>query len=153
MLKESIVINRAPEEIFEWLSHFAENYRSWHPDHITAQWIKGKNFETGSVLYTEEYIGKSIEKLRFKTTKLLPNQLIEYKLLFPESLICSGGSFRIEPQNGSSIFTATLSFRFEIILSKIFTSKLREIRNHMKEEGENLKKILEVNTDVLNKRQ
>ena len=150
MLKESIVIDKAPNEIFEWLLHFVENYRSWHPEHILAKWIKGQNFEAGSILYAEEYIGKDKEKLKFKTTKLIPNQLIEYKLLFPQSMLCSGGSFRLEPKNGSAVFTATLSFRFEIILSRLFASKVQEIKKHMKEEGENLKKILESNKNVLN---
>lgn len=152
MLKDSIVINKAPNEIFEWLLDFVENYRSWHPDHIGAKWIKSQNFEVGSILYTEEYIGKDKERLKFKTTKLIPNQLIEYKLLFPHSMFCSGGSFELKPKNGSTIFTATLSFRCKNILSRLFSSKVQEIKKHMKEEGENLKKILvSNNNNILNR--
>lgn len=152
MLKDSIIIDRTANEVFDWLMNFVENYQSWHPDHIFAKWLKGKDFEIGSILYTEERIGNTLEKLKFKTTKLIPNRLIEYKLMFPESMICSGGSFQIEPKNGSVVFTATLSFRFEFILKRLFILKVQDIMIHMKEEGENLKNILEENKNVLNKK-
>jgi hypothetical protein len=76
-LKDSVVINRPPEVVFEWFAHFAENYRSWHKDHVLAKWVKGKNFENGSVLYAEEYLGGKLEKLSFEITRCLRNELIE----------------------------------------------------------------------------
>jgi len=142
VLKDSIKIKTPPKAIFEWLRHFAGNYKAWHPDHITSRWVKGSNFRKGSILYAEEYLGGRLEKLRFKSTNYVPNRLIEYKLLFPESIVCSGGSFSVEPYDGGSIFTATLSFRFGF-LSGIFRSRIDAIRRHMKEEGKNLKMILE----------
>lgn len=142
-LKDSIEINKPPEVLFEWFSHFVENYRSWHPDHVMAQWRKGENFREGSLLYAEEYLGGKLEKLRFKITRYVPNEVIEYKVQFPESIICSGGSFVIKPQNKGSIFTATLSFRFGSVLSKLYSSRVTDLKKHMKEEGENLKKLLE----------
>jgi len=142
-LKDSVVINRPAEVVFEWFAHFAENYRAWHKDHVTARWIEGKNFEKGSVLYAEEYLGGKLEKLSFEITNCVPNELIEYKVLFPESMICSGGSFSIKPSNGGSVFTATLSFRFGGVLSKLAEKRVEAIRLHMKEEGENLKALLE----------
>ena len=142
-LEDSIKIKRKPEVIFKWLSHFVENYKKWHTDHVMAKWIKGDNFKEGSVLYAEEYLGGKLEKLRFKSTKYVPNELIEYKVLFPESLICYRGSFKVKPYNQGSVFTAALSFRFGYILSKLFPHKLKAIKKHMREEGENLKKLLE----------
>jgi len=142
-LIDSIKINRPPEIVFEWLAHFEENYRAWHKDHVLARWVKGRNFEKGSVLYAEEYLGGKLEKLSFEITNYVPNELIEYKVLFPESIICSGGSFLIEPSNGGSVFTATLSFRFGGVLSKFAGKRAEAIRLHMKEEGENLKALLE----------
>ncbi len=76
-------------------------------------------------------------------TKYLPNKLIEYGVLFPESIVCSGGAFRVKSCGKGSIFTATLSFRFGYLLSKLMLSRVDGIRRHMKEEGENLKRILE----------
>jgi hypothetical protein len=142
-LKHSIRINKSPKAMIGWLSHFTDNYKSWHPDHVSAKWIKGNNFSEGSILYSEEYLGGQLEKLRFKVTKVIKNERIEYDILFPESIICPKGSFSIKPCKKGIIFTATLSFRFGYLLSKLFPRKLKAIKRHMKEEGENLKKLLE----------
>lgn len=143
-LKDSITINRPPEVIFEWLDHFSENYTSWHKDHVIAKWIKGENFEKGVILYAEEYLDGKLEKLSFEITKFTKVELIEYKTLFPHSIICPCGSFSIESHNSyGSVFTATLSFRFGWLLSKFAKKRVDAIRTHMREEGENLKEILE----------
>lgn len=146
-LKDSVGINRPSEVVFTWFAHLEENYRVWHKDHVLARWIKGKNFEKGSVLYAEEYLGGKLEKLSFEITNCVPNELIEYKVLFPESIICSGGSFSIKPSNGGSVFTATLSFRFGELLLMFAGKRVEAIRLHMKEEGENLKVLLEKQRD------
>ncbi|NPE29525.1 SRPBCC family protein [Methanococcoides sp. SA1] len=143
-LKDSVTIDRPPEVIVEWLDHFSENYTSWHKDHVIAKWIRGKNFEKGAILYAEEYLDGKLEKLSFEITKITKGKLIEYKTLFPHSIICPGGSFSIEPHNSNgSVFTATLSFRFGWLLSKNAKKRVEAIRTHMREEGENLKEILE----------
>lgn len=142
-LKDSVVINRPPEVVFSWFAHFEENCKAWHKDHVLARWVKGRNFEKGSVLYAEEYLGGKLEKLSFEITNCVPNELIEYKVLFPESIICSKGSFSIKPADGGSVFTATLSFRFGRVLSKLAGKRVEAIRVHMREEGENLKVLLE----------
>ena len=144
IVEDHIQIDRPAETVFEWFDHFADDYVSWHNrDHVTARWVKGKNFEEGSILYSEEYLGGKFEKISAKVTKKVENRSIEYRFLFPTSMICSGGSFNVEPSNGGSVFTAKLYFRFGKLLSKVYPSRLDAIRKHMKEEGENLKKLLE----------
>ena len=144
-LRDSITIKRPPEVIYGWFkNNFVKDYKKWHPkDHILAKWIKGQGFEPGSVLYAEEHLGERTARLTFKLTKNIPDSLIEYKVLFPESIICSGGSFLIESHGEGSIFTATLTFRFGFILSKFLAKRINTLKRHMKEEGENLKKLLE----------
>ncbi|NPE27302.1 SRPBCC family protein [Methanococcoides sp. SA1] len=143
-LKDSVTINRPPEVIFEWFDHFSENYTSWHQDHVIAKWIRGSNFEKGAVLYVEEYLNGKLEKLSFEVTSLTKGELIEYKTLFPHSIICPCGSFSINPHNDNgSVFTATLSFRFGWLFSKIAKKRIDAIKAHMREEGENLKGLLE----------
>ena len=80
--------------------------------------------------------------MKFIISKIEKNKRIEYKLLFPMSIICPKGSFIIESKGDSSIFTATLSFRFGWFLSKLAKNRVEAIRTHMKEEGENLKRLL-----------
>ncbi|MFX0151206.1 MAG: hypothetical protein ACFFAJ_10525 [Candidatus Hodarchaeota archaeon] len=84
-----------------------------------------------------------LHEIKFLTTKKESNRIIEYKLLFPVSIICPKGSFIIEPKDGSSIFTTTLSFRFSWLIQKFARRRIEAIAIHMKEEGENLRKILE----------
>lgn len=143
-LKDSVTINQPPEVIFEWFTHFCENYTSWHQDHIIAKWIRGKDFEKGSILYAEEYLNGKLEKLSFEITRSKKDELIEYKLVFPHSIISPGGAFYIEPLGDNKcLFNATLSFRFGCLFSIIAKKRIDSLRTHMKEEGENLKSILE----------
>ncbi len=142
-LEDSVNINATPEDIFKWFDNIVKNYKSWHRDHKTAELGIGDSFQEGSILYVEECLGGKLEKLTCEVTKYVPNRLIEYKILSSESVVCSGGSFKVKPYSTGSSFTATLSFRFGYILSKLMPAKLDAIKTHMKEEGENLKKILE----------
>lgn len=142
-LKDSVKIHTNPKAIFDWFDNFDDNYTSWHPDHIKAKWIKGDHIEVNAIVYTEEYLGTHLEKLKFRITRMIPNRLIKFKVLFPESLICTSGSFEIKPQNGTSVFIATLSFRMGTLLAKIFPARMKALRKHMAEEGLNLKGILE----------
>lgn len=143
-LRDSIEIKTTHEKIFQWFVHFEENFIAWHPDHLKCCWLKGKPFEEGSILYVEEYLHGKLHKMRFLGTKVEPNRKIEYKLLFPTSIICPKGSFIMEPKGESCIFTATLSFRFGKIFSKLAKSRVEAVKKHMKEEGENLKRLLEI---------
>ena len=145
VIKDSIRIEASPKDVFNWFcNRFTKDYKDWHVgDHILAKWAKGSNFNPGSILYAEEYLGKKIVKLRFKIVEKKQDKSIKYKLFFPRSLISPGGGFTFKECNGGSIFTATFSFRFGHLLSKIMPTKTASLKKHMKEEGENLKKILE----------
>jgi len=142
-LRESIEINVSPEVIWDWFLHIAENYLEWHPSHIKANWETETVSEVGSILYAEEDINGEFLKMKSKFTKLIPNRLSRFKTIGALKLILAGGSFEIEPSENGSIFTATLYFHMGKLLSKIAKKKAQEISQHMIEEGENLKKILE----------
>jgi hypothetical protein len=143
-LRDSIEIEATPQKILDWLVRFEENYKAWHPDHVECYWLKGKPAEEGSILYVEEYIHGSLHKMRMRITRIEPAKTIEYKILLPMSIICPEGSFIIEPKGESCIFTATLSFRFGEMLSKLAKDRVEALKEHMKEEGESLKRLLEM---------
>ena len=146
ILKDSIEIQATPEKVFAGLIRVfssQEYFKKWHHDHVRCYWIKGEPFEVGSILFVEEYLHGKLGKMKFLGTNLEINRKIEFKLLFPTSIICPKGSFTIEPREGSSIFTATLSFRFGRFFQKFAKSRVKAVTTHMKEEGENLKKIIE----------
>ena len=128
-LKDTIEIRTTPEKILNSLIKVfssEENFKRWHNDHITCKWLKGKPFEIGSILYVEEYLHGELHKMKFLSTRLDPNRKIEYKLLFPASIICPRGSFIIEPEGESCIFTATLSFRTSWLFSIFAENRVRD---------------------------
>jgi hypothetical protein len=158
MLTDSIEIKTTPEKVFNFFFHLVddETYRAWHPDdHVAFRWIKGRPWEEGSVGYAEEYIHGKLHKLKFVITKLIPNRLIEYaptswflRIYFPKN------RFTVEPKQGACIFTAQGTIRvgwlIRILAKKRLERGLSSVRKHMKEEGENLKRILEADTNSRN---
>ncbi|MFX1409949.1 MAG: SRPBCC family protein [Promethearchaeota archaeon] len=144
-LKDSIEIKVKPAKIFQWLKNLDKNYKQWHQDHVSAiKLTNNRELEVGDIFYYEEYLHGELHKLKFKLINVEENKVIEFKTLFPTSLICPKGSFLIEPKGDGSIFTATLSFRMGKTFSKLAKSRVEAIKEHMKEEGENLKRLLEI---------
>ena len=142
-LSDSIEIKAPPEKVYEWFTHIDQNYLDWHPDHVKAIWLTENKMEIGAKLYTEENIHDDLHKITFQCTNVEPNRKIEFKNLFPMSLICPKGSFIFKPKGENCLFTATLSFRMGKTLSKIAKKRVGALKNHMREEGENLKRLLE----------
>ena len=146
-LKDSIEIKAKPEEVYQWLvQRFAskENYQAWHPDHVDIRWIKGEPLQEGSIVYAEEYLHGELHKLKFRIIKVVPDKEIVYRALFPASLFAPGNAFIIESDGkGGSVFTATGLLRAGPLFKKFGQERFEATKQHMKEEGENLKKALE----------
>ena len=151
-LTDSIEIKAAPEKIFEQLVHFIsdrETYRSWHPEHVEMNWIKGNPTTEGSVMHIEEYLQGYLHKLKFRIIRVVPDRLIEYRALFPLSIIALENRFQIDTLDESTCtFTASGRIRFPLWLfnkmHKNHAGKLEASRQHMKEEGEELKRAVEI---------
>ena len=150
-LKDSIEVKAAPEKVYAWLAaRFKDkaSYQAWHPDHVDIRWIKGEPFREGSIIYAEEYLHGDLHKLKFRVTKIVPNRVIEYRSLFPLSLLAPKNAFLIEAKGKNRcIFTATGSLRlpkwlFEK-LTKKHENKIEATQRHMQEEGVNLKRAVE----------
>ena len=153
-MSDSIEVEATPEEVFAWLvqrMRHKESYQAWHPDHVDLRWIKGEPVKEGSIAYAEEYLHGVLHRLRFRVVKIIPNRRIDYQPLFPLSLLATGNAFVIEPKGeGRCIFTASGMLRlprwlFERI-AKRHKGKIDATKQHMKEEGQNLKKALETKT-------
>ena len=137
-------IKTNPEIIFQWFININKNYKSWHPEHISWDWEKGDPFQIGSKAIVKEYVHGEVHSFKSTITNIEKNKLIEYKFLFPMSIIVTGGSFIFSKTDSGCIFTAVLTFRSGKILSKIFKKRMEAIIKHMRAEGENLKKLLEI---------
>jgi hypothetical protein len=150
-LEDSIEIKVPPEKVFDFLVHIVddESYRTWHPDdHVAFLWIKGQPWTEGSAASAEEYIHGKLHRLKFLVTRVVPNREIEFvplsRLL---RIYAPGNTFTIEPKGDGCVFTAAGSLRIGRI-AKVFAKDrieraLSSVKKHMKEEGENLKRILE----------
>lgn len=151
VLTDSIEINTTPEKIFDFLTHIVddESYRVWHPkDHVAFRWIKGQPWQEGSIFYAEEYIHGKLHKIKLVVSRIIPNRLIEYtplsrilRIYFPKN------TFSMEPKGDTCLFKASGTLRVGCLVKTFAKSKLdmglASVRKHMKEEGENLKKLLE----------
>jgi hypothetical protein len=151
IITDSIEIQTTPEEVFRFFLKIVDDtsYQAWHPeDHVAFRWIKGEPWQEGSVAYSEEYLHGKLHKFSFLVNKVVANREIELvplsrflRIFFP------GNKFSIEPREASCVFTASGVMRVGRLARLLARRKLEEglasVRKHMKEEGENLKRILE----------
>ncbi|MFC2138307.1 hypothetical protein ACFLTE_09040 [Bacteroidota bacterium] len=146
-LIDKIKINSTPDKIWDTLIFYfksTDNYKLWHKDHISCYWKKGKDFSHGSILIAEELIHGKNHKLEFKIQSInKENLLIEYKMLFPFSIICSGGYFKLISYDKETEFIAQLGFRLGFLLKILFKRQVEGLKEHMKEEGQNIKEFIE----------
>lgn len=142
-LTDSIGIAAPSEAVWEWLTALSEHYTDWHPDHVSAEWEHGEPNQVGSILEAVENLGGTREVLRFEMTAVEPPHRFEYRIRGPISLLLPGGNFVVVPDDRGSQFTATISYRFGRLTERLFKHRTAALRRHMKEEGENLKRIIE----------
>jgi hypothetical protein len=148
VLRDTVEIEAAPEQIFNFFIHFKDNFHAWHPDHVECRYLNFEGTpEEGSVIYIEEYLHGKLHKLNLHITRLKPYSRIEYK-----TFLGSKGVFIIEPRENSSLFTAEMYMGTNIrlfanlvdsIMKILVSRQLQGIKQHMAEEGHNLKRILE----------
>jgi hypothetical protein len=143
LLIDAIEISAPPEKVWGWLFRFAENYRSWHPDHIQAYWQQGEPNREGSVLYTEETLSGRTLKMVIKIEKFIDNRFIGFSTVGMLGFAVPGGAFEIEPTETGCRVKATLRFRAGNFLAKLAPKIFSSVKRHMEEEGRNLKKLIE----------
>lgn len=148
VLRDEIEIQASPEQIFGWLSQLDKYYLNWHADHVVCEFLDGVFFQEGAVVYIEEFLHGKLHKLKMRTTRYQPNKLLEYKILG----MSSWGCFAVEPGSSGTLFIAELHFGLswtfldkivDLILERLLSVQLDAFRTHMKEEGQNIKAILE----------
>jgi len=147
-LTDSTGIEAAPERIWDFFVHLEENYKAWHPDdHIVFKWTRGRPMESGSRWYAEEAMRGEVFRLRGTIGEVVPCRRIVFKNSFPVSLAAPGFEWRIEPRGSGSVFTAISYLRAGKLFLRLFRkemeSKLEMHREHVRAEGENLKRLME----------
>lgn len=146
-LKDSIEIHTTPGRIFAWLGQMPHEYRSWHPDHIACQVIHGSMLEVGSEIRRQENLHGKLHSMRFRMTKVIPDKRVEYVVMgmgrgaFDVQLIGDTVRFVAELDIGSD--APIIGRFFDLVFSRFFQRRIEAMRQHMAEEGRNLKVILE----------
>jgi hypothetical protein len=145
ILKDSVEIEASVEKIWQFFDNIESNYIAWHPEaHVSCKWLKGKPHEEGSIAYFEEILDGKLRKIKVLFTKVKKFKRVESKSLFPLSIFHPKGIYIFESENNNkSRFTAINYMRVPRIFNKRLLSLINATEKHMKEEGINLKRIIE----------
>jgi hypothetical protein len=141
-LTDTIKIRSTPERFFAFFQQMEQNYLKWHPDHRLFRWEEGRGLREGVTFYFEEVIGGKLMKKKVVFTRIEPGRHIEFtftNLLLRLILRASfSGSTR---QRKHQLFAEIRSDGS--IGAWLNRKEFDAVRTHMREEGENLKRILE----------
>jgi hypothetical protein len=143
-LTDTIKIRSTPERFFAFFQQMEQNYLRWHPDHRLFRWEEGRGLREGVTFYFEEVIGGKLMKKKVVFTRIEPGRHIEFtftnlllRLILPRIV------FRVDPaEEGIQLF-AEIRIRTGPIGAWLNRKEFDAVRTHMREEGENLKRILE----------
>jgi len=150
-LQDSVFIEAPPERVWAWLSDLPVHYREWHPAHISCRYERGESLQVGTILYVEESLHGRVHKLHLRATEVVAGHLLRYETP------AFAGAFVLEPVGDGTSFTAQLSFgaraplvegALDALLRRMLSGRLAAFRTHMHEEGENLKRLLEQETNA-----
>jgi uncharacterized protein YndB with AHSA1/START domain len=144
ILSQTTLIQAPAERIFSFFDDMEENYTRWHPDHITFRWLQEGRQSVGNRFYFEERIHGHHLKRTMRYTRVEPGRLIEFA---PDNalmrLFLRRISFIMEPSDGHCRFTQEVRILIGPIGRRLNRRGLAAVQQHMREEGENLKRIME----------
>lgn len=144
ILEDTVRIQVPRERIFSFFERMDTCYTEWHPDHIEFRWVKGKSVAEGNEFLFKEKIAGSVQEKTMRFTKVVAYEHIEFtptswlvRLLMPRLL------FRIQRDGSGSRVTAEIHVRTGPLGAWLNRREFDAVRQHMHEEGENMKQILE----------
>ena len=144
ILSDSTRIDAPPEAVFAFFDEIEAHYLDWHPDHVLFRWIYGRGVKEGHVFYFEEYIAGKLLKKKVIFTTVVPNRHIEFaptfwliKLFLPRMV------FRIEADADGCRVVAEVHLRMGPLARRAYRALLDAVREHMRVEGVNMKRIVE----------
>ena len=150
VVTETIEIKTAPEKLFSYLTGIVddESFKTLNADKISFRWLKGEPWVEGSIANAEKYLHGKPHRFKFVISRVVPNRQIEYR---PASritrIIFLKKEFIIEQTADGCRFISSATFQIGWIGKKFFRSKIDDglsiFRAYLREEGKNLKRILE----------
>lgn len=144
ILQDRTTIQAPASRIFDFFDLMEHNYRHWHPDHGHFEWRGKKGVALGNRFYFEETIAGEQQKKEVEFTEVVPNRLLAFaptnrffRLFLPRI------SFEMEETSSGTLFTAQVVVRMGPLAQWMHQDELAAVKRHMREEGENLKMIME----------
>jgi len=149
-LVETTRIPAAPERVWRWFREMDAHYLDWHPEHLAWRTLRGEALAEGTVIFGDEWVGPLRLAGRFFIYDVQPEQFFAFRIGFPFSLLRAGGWFRFAPtSDGTCELTAETHLGLSTpligpLLDRLLAAvlPLDELRRHMREEGENLVRLL-----------
>lgn len=145
ILEESTLIDAPPEDVFEFFEQMDKQYTAWHPNHILFRWVDGAGLSEGNVAYFEEEIDGKVLRKEVRFTRIEANRRIEFRpisrlmRLFLPIIV-----FSFHPVAGGTRVVQQVKIRTGPIGKWINRREFAAVQQHMQEEGEYLRDILEV---------
>lgn len=147
---ETTELPAPPARVWRFFSEMDEHYRDVHQEHLVWRTLKGKPLAEGTVWFGDEWVGPIRVSSRFFTHSVEPGRSFSYRVGFPGALVGAGGSFRFTPSaDGGCEMREEVHFGFRIPLLGWLVDRLlslvlplEEFRRHVREEGQNLVRLL-----------
>lgn len=145
LLQDRIDTTASAQDIFAFFQSMDQNYLAWHPEHLDFRWVGGSRLEQGGRFYFAEEIGGELLKKTVELTSVVPGREVVFRpvnrlmrVFLPRI------AFVITDHGDRRTFEQTIVLRFVGPLGRWFNRRqFAAVRRHMREEGENLKRILE----------
>jgi hypothetical protein len=143
LLAESVELRAPPERVHQFFAQMAENYRRWHPDHISFEWLDGGRLEPGMRFRFAERIGGKLMTKAVRFTRIEPG-LIEFT---PTSwllrLFLPSIRFVIEGAGERTRVRQEIHLRIGPLAARLNRREIEAVRRHMRDEGLNMKQLVE----------
>jgi hypothetical protein len=148
---ETTRIRAGTDRVWRFFSELDEHYPEWHREHLAWRTLRGKPLAKGTVWFADEWVGPLRVSGRFFVEDAEPERFFAYRVGFPSSMVRAGGSFRFVPTPDGScemVEEVRLGFSTPIIGALVdrllaIVIPLDELRRHIREEGENLARLLD----------
>lgn len=143
ILEERTWIDTDPAAVFRFFETMEDHYEDWHPDHILFRWVDAGELKEGAEAYFEERIGGELQKKTVVFTAIEPDRSLEFRPTGWSRLLLPSISFSIEPDDDGCTIIQRIKVRTGPIGRFLNRREFEAVRAHMREEGQNLKRLLE----------
>lgn len=141
-LEASVYIRTTPQAVMAFFRDIEAQFLAWHPDHILFH-RESPGLKVGGSFYFEEWIGGKLLKKRVRFTRVERN-LIQFAPINPLfRLFLPYIAFQISAESNGIRVTQTIKIRTGPLGAWSNRREFSAVRVHMREEGENMKRLLE----------